>query len=357
MSDVLKEIGFAFNPFEYLDSERDKRLYQYLVIPKTVESVLLDQPVAVLAQPGGGKSALRLYTWRFYRGSRGVKFPIAYVPETYAPKADFHFEQLSRALAREAFLYLTSYPDLFSGLPLNVRSKLKHLFSFYLPIELDYLLSKLQEGWSLLDYERLLDTDGFLDILTVQPAHHRLAEALKRTPSADSFYIEEGWDLLKEAFAAKSIHILIDGLDGFVETRPAHALMAWITPLLDKLEEWARKDIYLKFFIPVKQKEGGYPMLKGLQVAELGWDDHLLAEVVRRRVYVASRGAFDSLDAISELNLRNVELKLAASLPPNQKLPRQIIKKVREILINMVQDRRSYIKAADLFAVQELRYA
>lgn len=123
----LSGFGFNFDPFEHLDSTKDAHLQEYLVIPKTVEISLSDQPVAIFAQPGGGKSALRIYTANFYKESRGVRFPITYVPEDYSTKSDFHFNGIKGSLARAAFMYLASYPDLFFDLSSEYKKRLKGL--------------------------------------------------------------------------------------------------------------------------------------------------------------------------------------------------------------------------------------
>ncbi|GJQ53400.1 MAG: hypothetical protein HKUEN02_22470 [Anaerolineaceae bacterium] len=112
----LSAFGFAFDPFEYLDSTKDAHLQEYLIIPKTVEIALSDQPVAIFAQPGGGKSELRIYTENFYKESRGIRFPVTYVPDDYSTENDFHFIGIKKSLASAAFMYLASYPDLFFAL-------------------------------------------------------------------------------------------------------------------------------------------------------------------------------------------------------------------------------------------------
>jgi predicted dinucleotide-utilizing enzyme len=64
------------------------------------------------------------------------------------------------------------------------------------------------------------------------------------------------------------------------------------------------------------------------------WTPVLLAEVVRRRVYIASEGAFGSLDAITSPALRDVETMLARKVAP---LPREIQVLARCVLVEHVQ--------------------
>jgi hypothetical protein len=351
MSD-LSSLGFKFDPFEHLDSARDVRLQEYLVIPKAVEITLLDQPIAVFAQPGGGKSALRIYTAKFYGDSRGVKFPVTYIPETYSTDTNLHFEGVKRSLARTIFMYLVSYPDLFFTLPPKIKQKIKQIL-LDIPYGLEFHLNGLTPGRFVSDLEQLLGVSALSGIQTLDRAHQQMALELRGESLAASklLTLNEGFDLLSDAFGVKSIHILVDGLDGFVETKPAQALITWIEPLLKALERWERKNIYLKFFLPMDISDApAVANLYALRTAALKWDDGLLAEVIRRRVFVASGGAFDSLDAVSAPDVRNVDLILARQLGEKQKLPRQIILKSRNLLKQVVESKKGWITAEDIFA-------
>ncbi len=352
----LSAFGFTFDPFEHLDSTKDVHLQEYLVIPKAVEVALADQSVAILAQPGGGKSALRVYTSNFYKDSRGVRFPVTYIPDDYSMKNDFHFQGIKTFLARAAFMYLVSYPDLFFALSANHRRKLKRLL-LDMPLGLDFNLQTLHDSRFLSDLELTLGTSAFSNLPKLDHAHRQLAyELTEESPSA-SLSLEDGLSLLNEAFGAKSIHILVDGLDGFMETQTPDALLAWIEPLLKTLETWEKKNIYLKFFLPLDISDvSTLTSLHALHTAALTWDDNLLAEVIRRRVFAASERAFDSLDAISTPDVRNVELTLARQLGEKEKLPRQMILKCRNLLHHIIKLNQDEILLKDLFLVRERSY-
>ncbi len=354
----LASLGFAFDPFEHLDSTKDAHLQEYLVIPKAVEIALSDQPVAIFAQPGGGKSALRIYTANFYKDSRGLKFPLTYLPETHSNQPLFHFQGIQRAAARAAFMYLASYPDLFFVLTPKIRRTIKTLL-LDLPFGTDFNLRALTESRFLSDLEQALGSPAFSNLPELGGAHRQLARELeKETALPKPLTLEDCFALLADAFGTKSIHILIDGLDGFIETRSAQALLEWIEPLLNVLEDWNRKNIYLKFFLPMDISDA--PALTGqgvLRAAALTWDDNLLAEVVRRRVFVASRGAFDSLDAVSAPDLRNIELTLARQLGEKEKLPRQIIIKSKKLIQNIIKSDKKEILSEDLSSMREPSYA
>lgn len=349
--------GFAFDPFEHLDSTKDAHLQEYLVIPKTVEIALSDQPVAIFAQPGGGKSALRIYTANFYKDSRGLKFPLTYLPETYSNAPLFHFRGLRRTVARAAFMYLASYPDLFFALTPQTKRTIKTLL-LDLPFGLNFHLRVLTESRFLSDLEQALGSPAFSNLPELGRVHHQLARELeKESAFPNSLALEDCFALLTDAFGTKSIHILIDGLDGFIETHSSQALLAWIEPLLNILEIWNRKNIYLKFFLPMDISDA--PALTEqdvLRAAALVWNDNLLAEVIRRRVFVASRGAFDSLDAVSTPDLHNIELTLARQLGKKEKLPRQIILRSRELLQNTIKSNKKEILPEDLSSIRESSY-
>lgn len=355
-SEILPAFGFLFNPFEHLDSTKDAHLQEYLVIPPAVQNTLSDQSVAVFAQPGGGKSALRIYTANFYKDSRGVRFPITYVPEDYSTKSDFHFDGIKGSLARAAFLYLASYPDLFFDLSSEYKKQLKGLL-LDLPFGLDFNLRLLTESRFLSDLEAALGSPAFSSLPGLDRAHRQLARELEKETPPTSLALEDCFTLLHKAFGAKSVHILVDGLDGFMETQSPQALLTWIEPLLSVLEGWEKKNIYLKFFLPLDISDA--PALtnsRSLRAVSLTWDDNLLAEVVRRRVFVASRGAFDSLDAVSAPDVRNVELTLARQLGEKDKLPRQIILKSQNLLHKVITSNRTEISSEDLFSTKEPSY-
>ena len=353
-----QDFGLRFNPFSYLDSTQDVHLYEYFVIPKTVEIAWGDAPCAIFAQPGGGKSALRAYTEKIYQGTRGVKLPIAYVPATYSPEPDFHFTGLKTALARSILIYLISYPDLFLQFSKKEQEKAAQLL-FYLPYDLDFLFNFIQKAASINEIERLLGVGAISGIQKPGLAHQEMLKTIGSIQIRQEKDISV-LDLLaqaREVFNITSFHILTDGLDGFIETTSKAALLRWIAPLFSQAEAWARQNIYLKFFFPLILTD--FPeihAIPGIQTAALEWDNGLLAEVIRRRLYVASGGAFDSLDAHSVPGLRNVEFQLARQLDAEHKLPREMILSVRHLLetVSLYEDR--YIHDTDVIA-REGNYA
>jgi hypothetical protein len=346
----IRNFGLLFDPFKHLDSTKDAHLYEYLVIPKTVEVAWEDAPMAIFARPGGGKSALRQYTENSLRKTRGVKLPVTYVPSSYRAGTEFHEIGLKQALAKAIFIYLISYPDLFLQFSRDKQIKTIEILA-YLPFELDFLLDILQRATTIIEIEQLLGVGALSYIEEPGQAHKQMITIIQEShiePSKTNALLL--FKQAREIFEIKNFHVLIDGLDGFIETSANSGLMNWVLPILQQSSDWAKHEIYLKFFLPFTLTDlSKFIPIPGLSTAALEWDTGLLADVIRRRLYVASNGAFDSLDALSIPGLRNVELQVARQL--DEKLPRAMIKKVRLLLEKASQNADGYIN--DMVLVEE----
>lgn len=351
----MNRSGVRLQPFEFLDSTKDSHLYDYLITPSSVDITWGDTPIMIFASPGGGKSALRIYAEKIHRDSRGVKFPVTYIPTIYNVDEDFHFKGLLSSLAKSLFIYLISYPDFFLALPIGVQKQIRTVLD-HLPYEVDYILSLLIPNQSVVELEQIFGVHALSGIKNLGSAHQQLAakidEIQSQPKSTDVF---NSFVAVKNALGAKSIHIMIDGLDGFLETtKDAGNLINWINPMLNIVEEWQSQGIYLKFFLPIDISE--FRELKNIpsiQFTSLNWDDELLAKLIRRRVYVATDGAFGSLDAICTPDIQDVELHLAHQLSEKNKLPRQMIIKSRELITRAEMHNDGLIHYADLFHGEE----
>jgi hypothetical protein len=352
----LHNFSLLFNPFEHLDSTNDAHLYEYLVIPKTVEVAWEDAPVAIFAKPGGGKSALRRYTENSLRKTRGVKLPVTYIPSSYCFDVEFHQNGIKQALARAIFIYLISYPDLFLQFSQEKQRKTIEILT-NLPFDLGFLLDLSQRASTISEIEQLLGVGALSYIEKPGQAHKAMIDIIQASsidpPNTNILLL---FEQAREIFEIKNFHILIDGLDGFVETNSDAGLLNWILPVVEQAGVWAKHEIYLKFFLPFTLTD--FPKIHaipGLSTAALEWDTGLLADVVRRRLYVASNGAFDTLDALSVPGLRNVDLQVARHL--SEKLPRAMIKKVRILLEKASQNADGYINETDLVEERNVQFA
>ncbi len=353
---IRHDWGLLFDPFAHLDATRDAYLFKYLVIPKVVEIAWEEAPIAILSQPGAGKSALRLYTEMVYGGTRGVKLAVPYIPDTFDPAPDFHFLYLRGALARAIANYILSYPDLFLQFTTEKQEEIRSFLS-YLPFDLNFFLDVAQHSDSLSELETWLGIRAISGIDRIGKAHQEMFKILRQLSVRHAAQdLPELFAQVRDVFAIKSIHILLDGADGFVETTDEHKLLQWIMPLLERAKDWGERQIFFKFFLPLDLCDHSETFARaGVQTAALTWDDSLLAEVIRRRLYVASGGAFDSLDALSTPDLRNVELRLARQIPASHKTPRRIIRKTTELLARASQNADGCIHAWDI-EVEEEKY-
>ena len=106
-----------------------------------------------------------------------------------------------------------------------------------------------------------------------------------------------------------------------------------LAPLLELGIEWEAQHIFFKGFLPLDVQpflELRFPqLLTRAHLTRLEWTPELLAEVIRQRVYVASEGAFESLDALASPALRNIEDTLAEVVIP---LPREILVLTQRVL-------------------------
>ena len=146
------------------------------------------------------------------------------------------------------------------------------------------------------------------------------------------------WDalcaLLLEALGFRSIYVLMDGLDAAPETMAdAQAVAECLSPLMPLVSEWAEQRVFVKGFLPIEAQPllaNWFPSVVTRSLtATIHWNQALLAEVIRRRVYVASEGAFGSLDAVASPALRDVETMLAKAVLP---LPREMLVLTRRVL-------------------------
>ena len=134
-------------------------------------------------------------------------------------------------------------------------------------------------------------------------------------------------ELLLGPLGLSAVYLLVDGVDGFPETADSPAAITLLlAPLLSNIRRWAESGIFLKCFLPTetaKPLTKAIPQLRRLtHQVTITWSTQLLAEVLRQRIYVATAGAFGSLDAISTPSLRDTETQLAQIIRP---LPREML--------------------------------
>ena len=102
-------------------------------------------------------------------------------------------------------------------------------------------------------------------------------------------------------------YLLIDGVDGSAESinEPRKA-SEQVNRLLRITKDWAKKGVYIKVFLP---EETELPIKSDLSKSHIEWTPDSLVKVIKQRVSVASKGRFGSLNAVSGLQLRNVDIE------------------------------------------------
>ncbi len=342
----LEWLGLRFDPFGPLDAASDPRLGEYLVGHKAFARVWGDWPSWVFAPPGGGKTALRVRTaqacWVGQDTNR--PFPIPYTPpflswEHASPSLDDHLTALARAGAVALLLALAHRPHWLFRLDDEARQAVRETLDWNLPGPLGDYLERCRQSGSLHSLRKSLDPTFLLPDPPDSDTLLRWCDVLDAVPAGGSRPAPAArWDslcdLLLKGLGFRSVYLLVDGLDAAPETiADARAMADCLAPLMPPVGDWAGRGIFVKWFLPLEAQPllaDRFPLLyTSAHTATVRWTASLLAEVVRRRVYVASEGAFGSLDAIASPALRDVETILAQAVLP---LPREMLVLTRRVL-------------------------
>ena len=131
-------------------------------------------------------------------------------------------------------------------------------------------------------------------------------------------------DLLFKDLGYKAAYILIDGVDAFYET--ANSVVAAVETIrwfLENESAFAKNNIFIKYFLPIELADVLKNQYSGLTSVQnftiIRWEADTLREVIRQRILDASNSQFDSLRAISDLNLRG------AKKSPEQRIAEVVI--------------------------------
>lgn len=348
----LEWLGMRFDPFLPLDAAADSRLSHYLIHHEAFASVWGDWQSFVFAPPGGGKTALRVrVTEACYVGQDTNRpFPIPYVPPFLmwghtSPSYEDHLAALARAGAMQLLLSLAYRPHwLFRLDELHLRT-VRDALNWNLPGPLGSYLEPCRQSLSVTPLRERINPAFVIPDPPDAPTLVRFCDTLNVVPVPHSQRPSppERWDglvyLLLETFGFDSVYLLLDGLDGAVETATdSREATRTLSPILEVLPEWKLQRIFFKGFLPSNIRpllRNQFPaLLKDSGTSTVHWTPELLAELIRQRVYAASNGAFGSLDAIASPALRGIEMTLALVVAP---LPREILVLTRRVLLEHVQ--------------------
>lgn len=372
----LEGHGFQFNPFLYLDASKDPFLSRYLVDHPAFRDVWGEWVSWIFAAPGTGKTALRvqvtLSCWTALPGYR--PFPVPYLPPYLKwsgkyPDEDAYLHSLGEWGARALFLKFAAVPQAFLSLSPSEQRHVYTLLAWRLGSTLLWYISFLEEAASpfegiqrlvqlLIPHYMFIDEHSgpsrvaFHSLLrrwrTLEPVPSLWSD-LERSPSVQ-------WEVLcrvvRQVLGYRALYVLLDGADAVPTTAAGVGAIRTLWPLLRLSEQWAGRGVYLKAFLPQDAHDAlqqrGPVFLQAGHVAFMAWPSPLLAELVRRRVYVASGGLFGSLDALSDPGVRDLEIRLARLVS----LPREMLVLTRWVLDSCVarDESRGRIAEEDLQA-------
>ncbi len=344
----LNHFLFRFDPFRYLEASGDPYLSRYLVGYETFSPAWKDQPTLIFSPAGGGKTALRIFTFRLC-WSGGGAFPIHYHLPYLFKHPNFsaleeHLEQLIRSAAKALFLAFAYQPLIFLRASPAFQKNGAHFISTWLPdlpyyltilrteLQPDRVASRLDRSYQLYQTPETSLLEGF-----IQSFGRYLSE-----PTAPSrLSIRQTFDQLTtwitQELGFRAVYLLIDGIDGFPELawlpdRAVHSLES----LLTQGSIWASQQVYLKGFLPwdlagFLQHTLGSEWETFVPI-ELVWDDAMLIAMLRRRIYVATDGEFDSLSAVSTFADSGCDLEQELVRLIHPPLPRDALLLIRQVL-------------------------
>ncbi len=345
----LGHFGFRFDPFEYLESSADPNLNRYLIGHEAFSVAWGELPVLIFSPPGGGKTALRIYTGRAcWTGGGGYQpFPIHYHLPSYFKNGDFftleeHLEQIVHSGAHAMFLAFAYYPLVFLNASPSLQKQLAHFIFTWIP-NLDYYLDILRTEKQPDSVAAQLDRSYHLhqasDPSLLDLMRDTLEKHLTEPPATISLSIQKVFEQftnwIVQDLGFRAVYLLLDGVDGFPELAksPGSAARSLIN-LVVNAPDWSLSRIFIKGFLPLEMREHLHVHLKkhwsAFAQVELQWDEAMLADMIRRRVYAATDGEFASLGAVSSLpTVQDLELESVRAVNP---LPREALLLIRQIL-------------------------
>lgn len=365
----LFSLGFVFNPFERLEASNDPYISGYLIGHEMFSVAWETAPAALFAPPGGGKTAMRIYTLRACWKNEGQrrKFPISYDLPFFAhlsglTSLEAHQTAIAAAAATDLLLACAYRPALYHSLTVPRRLNLLSLLRAALPVNLEYALSLLAESGDAQQLSEYLDRTYRLPDPPDREAVSELSRLMLRDLEDASGELLSGpaqfealLAFLRQDLNFESVLLLLDGVDGEgLAPGDVQGQFEVIAPLLNQSPEWAKNNLFLKAFLPFELETyvaGQAPAFYRQSLrAEIRWDVPKLAEILRRRVYVASQGRFGSLDALSSPALRDVETLIASRARP---LPREAIALAGMALENYLEHGGEYLTPEDISQAEQ----
>ncbi|MDW8270245.1 MAG: hypothetical protein RMN24_13870 [Anaerolineae bacterium] len=370
----LRQAGLAFHPFRYLEASQDEHLLRFLVIYEGLERAWEEGSALVVAPVGGGKTALRHYvTWTSQRGWRTF-FPVPYfLPRhwDHLPPADIAAQArvMGQAVARSLLLHWLTLPQAFLELSSRAQRELCARLWQVFP-EMPFVAARWRDltasadpaaAWRrfLGDLTESAQMGGYAPppLRYLREVGEPLARGNGRPYPSTADNPNRLTDLLETVRGVyeAGLLFLMDGLDAFPETADGNGghnrgwMQSWLTRWQAELPAW----VQVKVFVPPSWAPDDLP--PGIGRVDVRWTPALLAEVIRRRIAIATDNEFDSLDAIADAGIRHFEQTLAhTTVAAGRPLPREMIALTRRVLIEHVLARPNdpLLRGEDVYAAQ-----
>lgn len=347
-ADWFRRIGLRFDPYVHLEASSDPHLSEYTVNLDIFRTAWDAASAVIFAPPGGGKTAMRVAVTRtcWYDIGGAYPFPLPYnlgaAPLTGAPPtAAQHLRLLLEAGTCALLTGLAFRPErLLRAAPADIRA-IVGLLRAGLPGPLEYYLDVLRETGTPAGLTPLLERTYALTAPPLPEALRRFCDIVGRI-DADAMrgqpedLFSTFVDLTTSALGFDHVLILIDGVDAIYENQADNRLaLQWVADLCDYSKTWRERNVFIKLFAPdiIEPHIAGYLQTHAIaaQIARIVWDADLLAELLRKRIFAASDGRFESLDAISTPALTDVERQIVAAITP---LPRVALQVTRRALLH-----------------------
>jgi len=344
----LHHFGFQFDPFEHLEASADPYLNRYLIGHEVFSAAWEETPAFIFSPPGGGKTALRIYTARAsWTGAGGYQpFPIHYHLPRYYDKVVFstleeHLKQIVFSGAHALFLAFAYYPLIFLKAPSPLQKKLAQFIFTWIP-NIEFYLKILRAGQPDQVAEQLNRSyqlhqvpDASLLLAMCEKLEGYLKDDASPVSSSIQTVFKQLMTWILQDLGFRSVYLLIDGVDGFPELArmPGFAAQSLMN-LFAQAPKWAGNGIQIKGFLPIEMRDHLQKRLQAewsaYSIVELKWNEAMLAEMLQRRVYAAVDGEFASLGKVSDLPMgQELESELAHSIYP---LPREMLVLVNRVL-------------------------
>lgn len=347
-TDWFQRLGLRFDPYVHLEASSDPHLSEYTVNLDIFRTAWDAAPAIIFAPPGGGKTATRVAVTRtcWYDIGGAYPFPLPYnlgaAPLTgKPPTADQHLRLLLEAGTCALLTGLAFRPErLLRASPADIRAIVGTLRAG-LPGPLNYYLDVLRETGTPAGLTPLLERTYALTAPPPPDALRSFCDVIEKI-DADAVYGQPEAcfklfvDLVTGALGFSHVLLLIDGIDAIYENQAENRLaLQWIADLFDHSKMWAEWNVFMKLFAPdiIEPYIADYLSTRIMTacVAHIIWNDDLLVELLRKRIFAASDGRFESLDAISTPALTDVERQIVNAIAP---LPRVALQVTRRALLH-----------------------